>query len=327
MDQVIRDYGDPYQEAFRCRTDCALFDFSFVYRVRACGPNAIREIENFQPRKINDMRIGQIRFSVKTDPQGSVRSDLTLWRIAATAFEIMSGCRDDIVELLSLQNGGFKVDDLSEGNAIISIQGQNTLAILEQHTDVDVVKALPYFYFTEAKIGGVSCIVGRLGYSGEKGLEILLGESDKARLWEQLSERVAPAGFAAIDILRIEAGFFLFTNECRIKPSISELGLSDLLEAGAGKPEIRFTAFKAGGDAAFSLWKPETRIVERPATGTISITSACYSPLFESIIGLGFVRQEPVQSKVSDPRNEFRDIELYSAPIFDPHKSRPRQAW
>ena len=30
----------------------------------------------------------------------------------------------------------------------------------------------------------------------------------EALLWERLSEQIRPAGFVAIDILRIEAGFF-----------------------------------------------------------------------------------------------------------------------
>ena len=33
-------------------------------------------------------------------------------------------------------------------------------------------------------------------------------QSNKDRLWALLAEKIAPAGFVAIDILRIEAGFF-----------------------------------------------------------------------------------------------------------------------
>jgi glycine cleavage system aminomethyltransferase T len=53
---------------------------------------------------------------------------------------------------------------------------------------------------------------------------------------EQVSScRFPPAGFAAIDILRVEAGFFLFTNECRMSPSVAEFGLSALLEDTEGR--------------------------------------------------------------------------------------------
>jgi carotenoid cleavage dioxygenase-like enzyme len=39
-----------------------------------------------------------------------VRSDLTLWRFGEDVFEIMSGCKDDIVELEALETEGFKLE-------------------------------------------------------------------------------------------------------------------------------------------------------------------------------------------------------------------------
>ena len=55
---LVRDYGDPQREAMRCGQDCALFDFSFVYRMRVSGRDAIHNIELFQPRIVRDMSIG-----------------------------------------------------------------------------------------------------------------------------------------------------------------------------------------------------------------------------------------------------------------------------
>jgi glycine cleavage system aminomethyltransferase T len=329
IDQLIRDYGDPQAEARSCRQDCALFDFSFVYRARASGRDAIRKIEQFQPRKVADMSVGQLRYSVKNDAGGRVRSDLTLWRLADEVFEIMSGCSTDIVELLSLQERGFKVDDLSETTAILALQGPNTMACLARHMDVGSIMTLPYFHFVEAEIGGVACVIGRLGYSGEQGVEILIEQTRKAWLWELLCEQAAPAGFAAIDILRIEAGFFLFTNECRILPTISELGLSRLLDDGGAKPEIRLTAFKSEtqGEVDLTLWQPSSDLVRRPGFNEISVTSACYSPHFDQAIGLGFIPAEHDGSYISDPQNAFTNIEVFGPALIDSCKIRPRQSW
>jgi len=55
---------------------------------------------------------------------------------------------------------------------------------------------------------------------------VRLPSSDGARLWQALSDRIRPAGFAAIDSLRIEAGFMLFTNDLVLAPTISELGVN-----------------------------------------------------------------------------------------------------
>ena len=308
--EMVRDYGDPQGEARRCRQHCALFDFSFVYRLRVSGRKVIHVLENFQPRMLRDMSIGQIRYSVKADVQGRVRSDLTLWRLAENVFEVMSGCEQDIVELAALQDEGFNLQDLSETTAILALQGPDTLAQLAAYIDVSALRQLSYFHFIQVEICGISCLIGRLGYSGEAGFEVLLEHSQKDRLWALLAEKIAPAGFAAIDILRIEAGLFLFTNECRVAPSIAELGLSKLFEQRARSPQIRLVAFAA--DSAKSseliLWQPTSNTIQRPDRGEITITSACFSPHFNAAIGLGFVIFDLVADTVHDPMNEFLDF-------------------
>ncbi len=327
MSQLVRDFGDPVEEARSCRSDSALFDFSFVYRLRLSGANVIAEMEDFQPRRVSDMVTGQIRYSVKLNRQGRVRSDLTLWRLGEGVFEIMSGCQADAIELLSLSDESFRVEDLSEQSAIIAIQGDNALLKLGQFMDVEAIKTLPYFHFTGAQIAGHDCVIGRLGYSGEKGFEIIVEQSHKSFLWERLCDVVRPAGLAALDILRIEAGFFLFTHECRIAPGIDELGLASFFDLDEADAEIRFTAFKASSRADMTLWQPASSTVRRPDAGEISVTSACYSPYFDSVIGLGFVPTGNKNSIHTDPDGVFHSIEIQAAPLFDPAKIKPRQGW
>jgi glycine cleavage system aminomethyltransferase T len=329
LSDLVQDYGDPQAEAMCCRQNCALFDFSFVYRIRVSGRDSITRIEQFQPRTVSDMAIGQIRYSVKLNVQGRVRSDLTLWRYSEDVFEIMSGCAEDISDLCAQAGEEFNLLDLSESTAILSLQGPNTLTQLARFMDVTEISTLPYFHFARAKIGELSCLIGRLGYSGEAGFEILVDQSGRDWLWDLLSTRFPPAGFAAIDILRIEAGFFLFTNECRISPSISELGLSALLEDRMGSPEIKLVAFE--GDCHHTpnatSWQPTSSEIRRPDSGEIMITSACFSPLFNRVIGLGFVKFGQASDAIIDPKFEFLDVKLCSLPPYDPHKTRPRKLW
>jgi glycine cleavage system aminomethyltransferase T len=327
LDSLVRDYGDVDAEARSCRADCALFDFSFVQRARVAGRDAVRELEIFQPRALRSMRPDQVRYSVKLDLHGRVRSDLTLWRLADQVFEVMSGCRDDILELLERARPGFEVTDLSPETAIFALQGPNALARLSRLGDIGALQQLPYFGFTEARIDGLPCTVGRLGYSGEQGFEILVAQSSAARLWDRLTTEAPPAGFAAIDILRIEAGFFLFTNECRIRPSIAELGLSALLGQAGDAPALRYAGFRAQADSRPLLWQPDVNRVKRPADGEIAITSACYSPHFDSVLGLGFVNATNTGGPVRDGSGEFRSIELFSPPLYDSCKRIPRLPW
>jgi len=327
LDALVRDYGDADAEARSCRTDCALFDFSFVQRARVAGRDALRELERFQPRALGGMRPGQLRYSVRLDRRGRVRSDLTLWCVAERVFEVMSGRRADILALLERARPGFEVTDLSADTAIFAVQGPNTLARLRRCGAPGALRQLPYFAFTEARVGDLRCSVGRLGYSGEQGFELLVARSSAARLWDRLAAEVNPAGFAAIDILRIEAGFFLFTNECRVRPSMADLGLSALLGQAGTAPALRYTGFRAQADSRPLLWQPRVDRVKRPAAGEIAITSACYSPHFDSVLGLGFVDAADAGAPVRDASGEFRSIELFAPPLYDPGKRIPRLPW
>ena len=74
-------------------------------------------------------------------------------------------------------------------------------------------------------------MVSRTGYTGELGYEIWCHPSDAPKVWDKVMEAgkddgLIPAGFGALDLLRIEAGLILFGNEFD--------GQIDPFEAGVG---------------------------------------------------------------------------------------------
>ena len=78
---------------------------------------------------------------------------------------------------------------------------------------------------------GIPLIVSRTGYTGELGYEIWCHPKHAPEVWDKLMEAgkddgLIPAGFAALDKLRIEAGLILFGNEFD--------GQQDPFEAGIG---------------------------------------------------------------------------------------------
>ena len=327
FDNIEYSYSSPKAEARACRKDTALFDFSFVLRVRLTGRNAATAVETFQRRPVRDMAVGRIRYSVKTDFNGAVRSDLTIWRIAENSFEVMTGQPADVDELLSLAGPDTVATNLSEDSAVLSLQGPGSLLALEGMADTRLLSALPYFQFTNARIGNVECLIGRLGYTGERGFEFIFRRSEKRTLWKQLSARSCASGYAAANILRIEAGFILFTQEGLIAPTVAELGMEHLFPYECETPQCRMVAFSAECSHQNPVWQPERSRIARPQPGQITITSTCFSPEFNQTIGLGFVSAPPASGDVCDPSGQFRNIRLQPVPMFDPGKVIPRQPW
>ena len=81
------------------------------------------------------------------------------------------------------------------------------------------------------ELNGIPLIVSRTGYTGELGFGIWCHPSDAPKVWDKVMEAgkdegLIPAGFAALDLLRIEAGLILFGNEFD--------GQQDPFEAGIG---------------------------------------------------------------------------------------------
>ena len=64
---LTRDFGDVRGEATSCRSAAALFDFSFMSRLRIEGPGACALIAKLTPRRIDDLAAGRIRYALRVD--------------------------------------------------------------------------------------------------------------------------------------------------------------------------------------------------------------------------------------------------------------------
>lgn len=329
--RVVRDFGDIEAEVLACRTAAALFDFSFVARARIEGPAALATLGRLTPRELGSMAPGDIRYALRIDGDGHLVSDLTVWMPAPGCYELMSGRNEDVADLISLAPMGT-ARDLSPDTAILAVQGPATLINLARATDVASIADLAYYRCRHTRLFGVDCLVGRLGYTGEAGFEIVAPREHADMLRARLAELARPAGFAAADILRIEAGFVLFANEFQLPVRAAEAGLqsfSSAAPAAEGDDPLRLVAFRARAEQRPILWRPPGQLARPLRPGTIAVTSACQSRLAGAILGLGYARADDLASgcALTDPWRAFSTIEVVPRPFYDSTKSRPRARW
>lgn len=323
-------FGTPYEEAQACRSDCGLFNFSFVKRARLAGSKVTDLIEHIVKRRISGMQSGQIRYGFRSDDNGHLISDLTIWKFAEDAFEIMTGHGPDIEAFR--QSSCEQVRDLSKNTSIFAVQGPNALNALKGvGSQRNSLNDLDYFEHRSVEICGVSGNIGRLGYTGEAGFELVLPIADSKHVWEALSAFVRPCGFAAADVLRIEAGFPLFWNDFVVPVTAAEAGLGRFVEQGTRQghePVVRICA-RAEADFSPALWRPDTPPGRPRKAGEVSVTSACVSPSAKGILLLGFARAEDLQSGMDfyDSSGNFKNLRAANLPFYDPGKQRPRQGW
>lgn len=327
--KFLRDYGDAEREAVACRESSALFDFSFMSRTRIEGPGAAALVQQLTPRPITDMPPGRIRYALRLDAAHHVVADITVWRINETVYEVFSGRRTEIAAILAHSCENAAVCDLTEETAILALQGPLSLRVLATAAPVAALRTLAYFSHVDVSVAGVPCRVGRLGYTGERGFEIVAPRSARNALWARLAGQARPAGFAAADMLRIEAGFLLFANEFRAPATPQELGLARFAprRESARDARVRLACFRAEAHVDPVLWSPPADIAFPPPAGTIAVTSACRSVVARDTLLLGYAPAHSEGGIMRDPTGSFGNLREVGLPFFDPLKRRPRGGW
>jgi aminomethyltransferase len=317
LDALIRDYGDIDAEVAACRNDVALFDFSFMSRGVVEGPRARDRVQALTARPLDALRPGRIVYAVKTDDRGHARADLTVWQTGSDRYEVFSGRSEDTAAL-----------DTSEKCCVLAVQGPASLRALAGVADADALSQLGYFGHCALAVAGIPCRVGRLGYTGERGFELIAPAGAREQLWTALAARARPAGFAAADILRIEAGLVLFANEFNPPVTPAEAGLQrfdDPLAAQALRAIL--VGFTATCRDRPVLYQPHGSPVFPPAPGTILVTSAAWSAALGCTIGLGYVQPDTAPQAPEDPSGTFENVRLARVPFVDPAKRRVRGGW
>jgi glycine cleavage system aminomethyltransferase T len=317
--KMVQDYGDVDSEVKACREASAVFDFSFISVVRVSGAQIEDFFRQLTDRNLKGLKEGRIRYALCRDTNGWLRSDLTIWKESADNFLVMSGLGLDLSDLAN----NFEIKD--EDVVVYSVQGPDVLAALSSITDIELLKTLPYFGFTQQDVAGVKCYVGRLGYTGELGFEIVASSIDGCLLWENLIKHVKPAGFVAANCLRIEAGFVLFVNEFKLPVTAEEAGLKAFSDNDLTRPRYRLVSFRA---KIVGLQKICSKVndVIAPESGSISITSACHSNIAKGVLGLGYVLfdEAVIGTYFFDPTGQYKDIQIVNNPFYDTNKTRPR---
>lgn len=323
---LVRDYGDVDAEYRAAREAVALFDFSFMSRARLHGPGAVSCLHGFQERSIEALPVDRIAYCLRTDARSMVKSDLTIWNFGAGTFDVYSGDPRDIASLAGQGSSDVSIEDLSASTAIFALQGPGTPRVLGALCREDL-SDIEYFAFRPAVVAGVPCVVGRLGYTGEKGVELIVEREFGSALWDALSSSARPAGFAAADRLRIEAGFILFANECALPVYPGELGLARFAPRAGTVERVRLTGFRCDGVLETEPWWPQVPLA-LPASGEIAITSACRA-VDGGVLGLGFVpAAEVLPGAVAvDSTGRFGHVRQVPMPVHDPAKARPRGPW
>jgi aminomethyltransferase len=289
----------PVEEHLATRRSAGLFDFSFLGLYEFSG---IAALQGLQTRDLDALTPGQIAYTLLLKEDGAVAIDATVWRLDAERFWLFAGKR-------SAYGGRDRCGEYE----ILALQGPHSGRILSRVIGADVVRSLRYFHFLRVR----DWIVGRIGYSGELGYELLVPAGGASALGRELldagrSEALVDCGWTAANSLRIECGYVLFDREVDGRANPRELGLGHLVY------ERKDFALRRKLVGLEFLEPPG--YAELPAA---QLTSECFAPTLGKPLGLGFVA--PNVETGSLVRTRDRTARVASLPFYDPERRRPRE--
>jgi len=342
-------FSNPREEHLATRRGCGLFDFSFMGCAEIAGRECLACIDYAQTRRLDSLPAGKLAYTLLLREDGTVLNDATVWQFGNDRCWLMTGRRAD---LRHLQNIAATFDvtfrDMSSQHAVLSVQGPHASSLVRRCLR-DVASALPPYYgFAECRFDAAPCLIARIGYSGDRGYELVIGSAHAPALWQRLLDAgkdldLRPCGFEAADSLRIEAGHLLFSNELALPVYPAELGLSRLTDIYRGRfhgsgglhaarrvlPRFCLVGLLPAARNSTGLGTLQ-HIADIPGhpigAGTGLMTSAAYSPLFSRILGLGYVS---LADRYPGSRVALTGgISAWVArrPFYDPAKALPRRA-
>ena len=236
--QMPLRYGSETAEHQAVRHAAGLFDLSHMGEIGVRGPGAGAALDYALTGFLSAVRPGRARYTMICAADGGVLDDLVVYRQGEQEFLVIANASNTgtVYDALVARSSGFDavVSDATEDNALIAIQGPAAAGILGPLASVDL-DAMKYYAGAFGEVAGRAAWVARTGYTGEDGFEVYCRPADAVFVWEALTAAgepagLVPAGLAARDTLRLEAGMPLYGNELGPDLTPYEAGLGRVVK-------------------------------------------------------------------------------------------------
>ncbi|MFS0893207.1 glycine cleavage system aminomethyltransferase GcvT [Microbacterium sp. 179-I 3D3 NHS] len=339
-------YTSDLAEHHAVRRAAGLFDISHMAEFLVTGVHAADFLDYALAGRISTMPVGKAKYSLMLADDGGVIDDVIVYRLADDRFLVIANAgnrgfvdaafaarvRDfpSIPEREAPPRGageersfagflgdrGVDVEDASDDYALLAVQGPSAQAILaatEGITDLGVPwDAQRYYAWADAFFRGAPLLIARTGYTGEDGFELLIPAAEAGALWDALltagePHGLVPAGLAARDTLRLEAGMPLYGHELSRDIRPAQAGLERVVAADKESFVGKDAAAAASDSPVLVGLVAEGRRAGRAgyavtdADGAVvgEITSGALSPTLGHPIAMAYVRPSSAEEGTS----------------------------
>ena len=324
-------YGSQLEEHHAVRKAAGMFDVCHMSIVDIRGEGSKAFLRALLANDVEKLKtVGRALYSCMLKQDGGVIDDLITYYLADDWYRLVVNAATTEKDLawINQQAEDYDVSVSRRTDlGMVAVQGPEAksrlIPLLHQEL-ADLVNDLKPFH---AAWSG-EWFIGRTGYTGEDGFEVMLPTGEAADFWLRLTEAgVRPCGLGARDTLRLEAGMNLYGSDMDETVSPLESGLSWTLDLK--DPERNFIGRDAlakqketGGLRQFAGLVLEAKGVLRDHLHLYhgeqqvgEITSGGFSPTLQRSIALARLDAAVTEEITVDIRGRKLPVRLVRPPV------------
>lgn len=248
-------YTSISDEHLAVRNAAGLFDISHMGEVLVTGHASADFLNCTLTNDVRKLTPGMGQYTLMCNERGGVVDDLYIYRIGEEEFLLVVNASRILADFGWLQRAAansarpsVKLEDISERIGAISVQGPHVVRFIDQCFTGPSIAGIPVRRASELKKNQIARMpcgtgeawVGRTGYTGEDGFEILTSAHAIEAMWDRVVEAglphgLKPAGLGARDTLRTEVCYPLYGHELGEDTTPIEAGLGFFVALDKGE--------------------------------------------------------------------------------------------
>lgn len=303
----------PYQKAehLAVRDAVGMYDLTSMGKYLVQGLDAEAVLQKLCAANMA-VPVGQVVYTPILNEKGGFETDITVTRIAADAFFIVTAAgtviRDfDYIKRRIPQDARATITDVTHGYAMLAVMGPQARNLLQNLTDADLSnEAFPFRTGKEIDLAYARPLALRISYVGELGWELYIPSNFALGVFDAIMAEgekfgLKLVGMQAVNSLRMECGFRHWENDITPEDTPLEAGLGFAVDFSkddfVGKDAL--LAQKEKGltrrMVQFTLENPEAKLYQnepiyRNGEQISQITSGAYGYKVGSAVGMGYLK-------------------------------------
>lgn len=314
-----------------CRSAVAIFDETSFSKYVVAGPDALAALQWLCTAEV-DVPVGRVVYTGMLNSLGGYEADVTVTRTGPEEFLLLSSAAATVRDLDWIRRrmpvgARCTVTDRTDDYAVFGVMGPRSGDLLDRlgagvsspamswlamsspgtsPLGAFAPDSFPFGTSREVDLGGGRVRATRITYVGELGWELLVPNDIAVEVYDAAVAAgadlgVVPAGYYAIDAMRLEKGYRAFgrdltpeidpvtaglTFACKLRGSVPFLGRAAVEQARRQSPPRRIVSIAVDEPSAY-LWGGE--LVLRDGEPVGQVTSAAYGGTLGRSVGLALV--------------------------------------